>query len=81
MNRLYKEEKFEYPTAKEIFSSEEIVGDAWKAYATDHGHIVKYISGELAGRTKELKITSEEFRQLKSRNILFDSLLIKYGCN
>lgn len=81
MNEFYREEKFEYSPAKRNVASEEIFGNAWKAYATDHGHVVQYISGELAGRTKELKITPEEFQQLKSKNILFDALLIKYGCN
>lgn len=81
MSVTYKEEPFEYPPEKKGGESNMSVGEAWKAYPTETGYVVTYISGELAGRSKELRITREEFQQLEGGKISFDSLLIKYGCN
>jgi hypothetical protein len=81
VSNLYNERPFVYPSIPTVDTETTINGDAWQANATETGFIVDYISGELAGRAKQLAITGEEFSQLRIGAIKFDDLLIKYGVN
>jgi hypothetical protein len=81
MSTYYFEESFVYPKEGGKQSNEIVHGNAWKAFSTEAGHFVEYISGELAGRTKKLTITEQEYQQLAAGQITFDSLLIKYEAN
>lgn len=81
MSTYYSEEPFVYPKGDDKQLNKIVHGNAWKAFATEAEHFVEYISGELAGRTKKLTITGQEYQQLAAGQITVDSLLIKYEKN
>jgi len=81
VSNLYNERPFVYPSTPTVDTETTINGDAWQANASETGFIVDYISGELAGRAKQLVISEEEFAQLRTGEIKFDDLLIRYGVN
>jgi hypothetical protein len=80
MTPLYTEEEFVYPSSKTDTSEQSVVGQSWRAWKSNEGFILEYISGELAGRLKQLNIIEQEFRQLVEKSITLDEILIRYNC-
>jgi hypothetical protein len=54
-------------------------GDSWHVVADDGGFVLHYLSGELAGRSKTLSITSAEVAALQSGEADIDAVLIAHG--
>ncbi|MCE9552555.1 MAG: hypothetical protein K8T91_04145 [Planctomycetes bacterium] len=67
-----------YPSNTPRSTADEFIGQGWSVRALGGKFYFAYISGELAGRKKEIEISESDFQQAKSGNIGFDELCIKY---
>lgn len=62
------------PDADEILR-----GDWWGVLLRDNQYILDYISGELAGRGKQIFISKSEYESLASGEIDAEGLLLKHN--
>ncbi|RJG12038.1 hypothetical protein D3879_01545 [Pseudomonas cavernicola] len=67
------------PEKKSLASEDEFFGPFWSVRKTGDNFVLRYISGEVGGRLKELEITKEEFEFIRNGEIDINSVLLKYG--
>ena len=79
MNEFYEEVPFSCPDELPKSSDDEFFGDSWSVRRQDGKLFFSYISGELAGRTKEIEIDESDFNDARLGKIDGDGMCIKYG--
>lgn len=67
-----------YPPPSEPDPDEVLRGDWWSVLFQDGQYILDYISGELAGRVKQLVISKEEYERIKSGATSVESVLLAH---
>jgi hypothetical protein len=55
-----------------------VCGDSWSAWQEDNDYLVEYISGELGGKLKKIKISEHDFLGLINGSLGIDAVCIKY---
>lgn len=78
MNEFYNEKPFSYPENEPRSTENEFFGFGWSVKKINDKCFLNYISGELAGRHKEVEISAEDFEQAKLGKLDLDQLCIKY---
>jgi hypothetical protein len=73
----YDMEEGNYPSEKKEENENEFVGDEWSVEKRENRYILKYLSGELQGRLKEIIITYDDFMLLKSKKNSFYDFMLK----
>ena len=68
-----------YPPPATPDPDELLRGDWWSILLKDGQYILDYISGELAGRGKQLVISKEEYERIKSGQIDVESVLLAHN--
>ena len=79
MKELYTVKDVTLPSETVIPILGQISGHAWRAWPIQDGALFEYVSGELAGRVKQIRITLDEYQKLKSGQINDAQLLQIYG--
>ena len=79
MKKEYDEIFYEYTEKKQTPFDDEYIGDNWSVREEKERYYFTYISGELAGKLKEIEISQEDFKFVKERRLTFDELCIKYN--
>jgi hypothetical protein len=79
MSEYYDEVPLSYPSSKPPISDEEHVGQGWSVCASGGRYYFTYISGELAGKMKEIEIAKPDFEQAKAGKMGFDKLCRTYN--
>ncbi|MDB4766624.1 hypothetical protein OAG71_02935 [bacterium] len=80
MSERYDEESFEYSDPPQS-TKDEFFGDCWSVRHSDGEYTLDYISGELAGRLKQVVITEDDYRAARAGEIDLSGLCIKYHVN
>ena len=80
MSEHYDEKPFVYSDAPQS-TDDEIFGHGWSVCHRDGKYTLSYISGELAGRGKQVEISADDFLAARAGTIDLDGLCIKYGIN
>ncbi|HVW38950.1 MAG TPA: hypothetical protein VHB99_16660 [Pirellulales bacterium] len=81
MSEHCDETPLNYSDVKNQPSGQEFVGGSWSVRRIKGRFLLQYISGELAGRLKEMEIAETDFQQLKSGTLSFDDLCRKYNAS
>jgi hypothetical protein len=81
MSEYCDEAPLNYSDAQNEPSEQEFFGGSWSARRIKGRILLQYISGELAGRLKEMEIAETDFQQLKSGTLSFDDLCRKYDAS
>lgn len=72
----YDMQEGRYPSKENKNKESEFIGDGWSIEKVENKYILKYLSGELQGKLKELLISYEDFISLKNGDIsLYDFML------
>lgn len=72
----YDMQEVSYPSEEKKSKESEFIGDGWSIEKLENKYILKYLSGELQGKLKELIISYEDFILLKNGDIsLYDFML------
>src|ERR1700761_5327861 len=67
MSEDYEEVPLRYPTIRPQASNDEFVGRGWGVRETDRKFYFAYVSGELAGKMKEIEITQADVQHERLR--------------
>ena len=78
MPEHFDEKPFVYPDAPQS-TEDEFFGDAWSVRHIDGAYFFSYMSGELAGRHKQIPISAADYLAARAGEIDGDGLCIKYG--
>jgi len=80
MSKFYEEKPGPYRSVKKESSgsADEFFGSSWSIKREKDRFVLIYISGELAGRLKELEITKDEFESVRDGRLGVDELCLKY---
>ena len=76
--QIYEERPLTYSDPPES-TEDEFFGNGWSVRRENGQYFFSYISGELAGRAKEIEITKTDYAAARAGEIDFDGLCIKYG--
>lgn len=68
-----------YYTISNIVLTNNPHSKSYRLIQDDDNYIISFISGELAGREKFVRVTEEEFNKLKNEEITLSDLLKKYN--
>ncbi|MCA9013725.1 MAG: hypothetical protein KDA77_00205 [Planctomycetaceae bacterium] len=79
MSEYYREIPGEFPKEKPQSTENEFFGSGWSVRRLDDKFFFEFISGELAGRLKEIEISASDFNHTKAGELSFDDLCYKYG--
>jgi hypothetical protein len=78
MSEFYEERPLSYPAPPKS-TDDESFGPAWSVRREDGKYFFEYISGELAGRQKQIEITAADYDAARGGEIDGDGLCVKYG--
>ena len=79
MSEYYDEIPLAYSNDNNLPSDDQFVGNGWSIRKSEGKFYFSYISGELAGRLKEIEIPESDFEQAKLGKMSFDNLCVKHG--
>lgn len=68
-----------YYTISNIVWTNNLHSKSYRLIQDDDNYIISFISGELAGREKFVRVNEEEFNKLKNEEITLSDLLKKYN--
>lgn len=75
--KYYDMEEGNYPSQNKEDKENLFIGDEWSVEKKENTYILKYLSGELQGRLKQVIISYDDFMLLKNEKISFYDFMLK----